>query len=117
MLATIAEEGRAKSKEGRLVIKEYMQPFKEKKIKNIILGCTHYPIYEEIIREEFENDVNLIDTGKTTAKFLKEYLKEKNIEKEGLEGESKIFLSKNTKEFKNIAENILCEKLALFVTL
>lgn len=30
MLATIAEEGKAKSKEGRKVIKEYMIPFKEK---------------------------------------------------------------------------------------
>ena len=52
MLATIAEEGKAKSEEGRRVIKEYMKPFKDKKIDKIILGCTHYPIYEEIIREE-----------------------------------------------------------------
>ena len=45
MLATIAEEGKAKSEEGRRVIKEYMKPFKDKKIDKIILGCTHYPIY------------------------------------------------------------------------
>ena len=32
MLATIAEEGKAQSVEGRQVIKEYMKPFKEKKI-------------------------------------------------------------------------------------
>ena len=52
MLATIAEEGKAKSKAGRKVIKEYMIPFKEKRVNKIILGCTHFPIYEQIIREE-----------------------------------------------------------------
>lgn len=41
MLATIAEEGKAKSPEGRRVIAEYMVPFKSQKINNIILGCTH----------------------------------------------------------------------------
>ena len=117
MLATIAEEGKAKSKEGRSVIKEYMKPFKERRVQNIILGCTHYPIYEEIIKEELGYDVNLINTGETTARFTKKFLKEKNIEANHEKQEEKIFLSKNTKEFKNIAKNILGENLELFVTL
>ena len=68
MLATIAEEGKAKSEEGRRVIKEYMKPFKDKKIDKIILGCTHYPIYEEIIREELGYCVELINTGVTVSR-------------------------------------------------
>ena len=36
MLATIAEEGKAQSAEGRKVIKQYMKPFKENKINKII---------------------------------------------------------------------------------
>ena len=40
MLATVAEEGRAKSEEGRKAIKEYMQVFKEKQVTDIVLGCT-----------------------------------------------------------------------------
>lgn len=117
MLATIAEEGKAKSKEGRLVIKEYMKPFKERKIQNIILGCTHYPIYEKIIKEELGYDVNLINTGETTARFTKEFLHSQNIKANHQKQTEKIFLSKSTKEFKNIAQNILGENLALFVTL
>ena len=73
MLATIAEEGKAQSKEGRQVIKEYMVPFKEKLIDKIILGCTHYPIYEKIIREELGYEVELINTGITVSKYLKKY--------------------------------------------
>ena len=117
MLATIAEEGRAKSKEGRCVIKEYMKPFKDKKIQNIILGCTHYPIYEEIIKEELGYEVNLINTGETTAKFVKEFLTKKDIAANHEKQIEKIYLTKNTKEFKTIAQNILGENLALFVTL
>lgn len=74
MLATVAEEGRARGSEGRKAIKEYMKPFKERHIKDIILGCTHYPIYDEIIREELGYPVNLINTGEAVSKVLKERL-------------------------------------------
>ena len=82
MLATIAEEGRATGEEGRKAIKEYMEIFKKNKINKIILGCTHFPIYEQVIRDELEYEVELINTGKTVAKKLKKYLKEKELLKE-----------------------------------
>lgn len=111
MLATIAEEGKAQSKEGRQVIKEYMVPFKEKHIDKIILGCTHYPIYEKIIREELGYEVELINTGVTVSKFLKQYLKDNNLENNEKQKKEKIYLTKPEKEFKKIAENILGESL------
>ena len=111
MLATIAEEGRANSKEGRNVIREYMEPFKTQKIDKIILGCTHYPIYEKIIKEELGYDVNLINTGVTVANYLKRYLKENDLENKNRKTIEKIELTKPEKEFKNNAKNILNENL------
>lgn len=111
MLATIAEEGKARSAEGRTAIKEYMKPFKEKHINKIILGCTHYPIYEKIIREELEYEVELINTGVTVSKYLQKYLKENNLENEEKDRIEKIYLTKPEKEFENIAKNILNENL------
>ena len=111
MLATIAEEGRAQSEEGRKVIKEYMKPFKEKKIDKIILGCTHYPIYEKIIREELKYEVELINTGVTVSKYLKEYLKNNDLEKNTKNMKEEIYLTKPEEEFKEIAKNILNENL------
>ena len=107
MLATIAERGEAKSKQGRKVIKEYMRPFKEGNINKIILGCTHYPIYEEIIKEELEYNVELINTGTTVANYLEKYLKENELENSGVMEEEKIYLTKPEKEFKEIAKNIM----------
>lgn len=111
MLAEIAEEGKAQSEEGRKVIKEYMEPFKEKNIDKIILGCTHYPIYEKIIREELGYEVELINTGVTVSKYLQKYLKDKDLENQEKRKKEKIFLTKPEKHFKEIAKNILNENL------
>lgn len=111
MLATIAEEGKAQSEEGKKVIKEYMKTFKEKHIDKIILGCTHYPIYEQIIRNELEYDVELINTGNTVSEYLKKFLKDNNLENKEKVTTEKIYLTKPEKKFKNIAENILGESL------
>ena len=111
MLATIAEEGKAQSTEGRKVIKEYMEPFKEKHIDKIILGCTHYPIYEPIIRDELGYEVELINTGVTVSKYLQNYLKENDLENNEKIKTENIYLTKPEKEFEKIAKNILNENL------
>lgn len=113
MLATVAEEGRARSIEGRMAIKEYMKGFKERHVENIILGCTHYPIYEPIIREELGYEVNLINTGTAVSIFLEEYLLKNNI-KNNNGGKEQILLSRRTEEFKNIAKIILNEDIEIF---
>lgn len=107
MLATIAEEGKAQSVEGREIIKKYMKPFKEKNINKIILGCTHYPIYEKIIRDEFEYDVELIDTGNIVAQYLKQYLENNNLQSNKNKKMEKIYLTKAEKEFEKISKNIM----------
>ncbi len=110
MLATIAERGETKSKKGRKVIKvikEYMKTFKEKNINKIILGCTHYPIYEEMMREELEYNVELINTGTTVANYLGKYLKENELENSSEMEKEKIYLTKPEKEFEEIAKNIM----------
>lgn len=107
MLATIAEQGRAESIEGRKAIKEYMEPFKKNNINIIILGCTHYPIYERIIREELNYNVDLIDTGVTVSKYVKNFLNENNLINLENNGEETIYLTKPEKEFKDIAKNVM----------
>ena len=97
MLANVAEEGKANSEEGRRAIKEYMQIFKEKKICDIILGCTHYPIYEKIIKEEMGYDVNLINAGFAVSKYLQQFLN-KDMEGNNKKPYQEIFFSKDKEE-------------------
>ena len=114
MLAEIAEEGKARSKEGRAKIKEYMKRFKEREIKNIILGCTHYPIYEKIIKEELKYDVRLVNTGNCVANYLDCFLENENMKAESKEGKFKIFLSKNENMFESISKNILNKEVEIY---
>lgn len=107
MLATIAEEGRAMSEEGRRVIKEYMEPFKENKINKIILGCTHYPIYEKLIKEELQYQVELINTGTSVANYLSNLLKAKGLLNTQKKDKEEVILTKPEPYFQNIAKNIL----------
>lgn len=108
VLASLAEEGKAKSKESLDAIHSYMQIFKDNNIKDIILGCTHYPIYDEIIRNEFEYEVNLLNTGKAVASYVKRFLKKKNIVNENNEKfETKIIITKEEKDFDKKIKNIL----------
>ena len=106
MLATIAEEGRALSDEGIKVIKEYMKPFKENKIDKIILGCTHYPIYEELIKKEFEYEIELINTGTTVAKYLDNYLEINNLKNKTNIRLENAYLTKSETSFKELAKNV-----------
>ena len=52
-------------------------------------------------------DVELINTGTIVADYLKEYLKEKNIENIEKKEKEIVFLSKPEEEFKKIAKNII----------
>ena len=60
MLATIAERGEAKSKQGRKVIKEYIRPFKEDNINKIILGCTHNIMNVDVEINQLEKTLTYI---------------------------------------------------------
>ena len=108
LLASIAEEGKAKSQESLDAIHEYMQVFKDNNVDTIILGCTHYPIYNEIIKNEFEYSVNLINTGISVANEVDKYLKENDMKSNNCDKNiDKIILTKNTTGFDEKVKNIL----------
>ncbi len=64
-LAELIEEG------NKVKIKQYLSlMFKDyDKIDNIVLGCTHYPLIKDILKEIF-GDVNFFDSGYGVAKQL-----------------------------------------------
>ena len=108
LLASIAEEGRATSKESLDAVHEYMQVFKDNKINTIILGCTHYPIYNKIIKSEFDYEVNLINTGEAVAEEIKDYLEKNDMQNKSKElNDEKIILTKNVAGFETKVKNIL----------
>ncbi len=116
LLAEIVEEDKAKSKESIRAIHNYMKVFKENNIKDIILGCTHYSIIDELIKKEFQYNVNLINTGKAIATKVKKYLIENNMLSNAKKEEIKMVFSKKENNFENNIKNILKSTKMLDIT-
>lgn len=106
LLAPMAEEGWTDNEIAKLTIREYIKDFED--IDCLILGCTHYPLFEKVIKEELENKVEIINTGEKLSKDLKEILlkdKIQNFEKE--KGNYQIYLTDIETNFVNVAKNLL----------
>lgn len=101
LLAPMAEEGWTKNNIARLTIKEYLKEFP--KLDALILGCTHYPLFEEIIKEEMPN-TDIINTGKIIANYLDNNL-DKSVNKINIEDE--VFLTDVEGNFLTVAKKLL----------
>ncbi|MFZ3011616.1 MAG: glutamate racemase [Minisyncoccia bacterium] len=73
MLVPLAEEGETKNV--LPFIKKYLQPFRNKKLDALVLGCTHYPIFKSQIRKLLPRGVKVISQDEIIPKKLKNYLK------------------------------------------
>lgn len=77
MLVPLAEEGEVKN--ALPFIKKYLEPFRNKKLDAVVLGCTHYPIFKKQIaisaRVVLAGNIKLISQDEIIPKKLKNYLK------------------------------------------
>jgi len=75
LLVPLIETGNTNSMEMELALKQYLVPLMEKDIDTLILGCTHYGLLLDKIREITGKDINIVSEGKIVAEKLKDYLK------------------------------------------
>lgn len=85
LLVDLIENGQISGIDIDKAIIEYLKIANKEKIKNIILGCTHYPIIEKQIEKNLTYDANIIDP----AIYLCENLNFKENEKT----EVKVFMT------------------------
>jgi len=80
MLVPLAEEGETKN--AGQFIEKYLEPFKNKKLDALVLGCTHYPIFKKQIKkilngsqgQSLRKEITLISQDEIIPKKLKDYL-------------------------------------------
>lgn len=105
LLVPLVEEGWINHPITKEVLKIYLQPFKEEKIDTLLLGCTHYPLLKDLIKEIFKNKIAIVDSAEELAKSITDFLGYKKREKE--KGELIIYLTDIPPEFEKIARNFL----------
>ena len=95
-LADLIEEGNKQK------IKEYLKEHigKYKEVKNVVLGCTHYPLIKEEIKEIL-GPVNFYDGSIGVSKQVKKILTENNMLSKSKNGSIEFFDSNNNQNKKN----------------
>lgn len=112
LLAPMAEEGWINNEVADLTIKEYLKNFNDKNLDALILGCTHYPLFEEIIKKYMPH-IETINTGKIIARELGMKSNCIKIANQDNQIEDKFFITDIQCNFKNVANNILNKKIKI----
>ena len=101
------EKGEINSSKTFNMLEKWLEPMKQNGVDTIVLGCTHYPLVDEIIKKIMGNDITLIETGNAIAnrlKLLSEELGHKN------QGKLKISVCFTGEINKQMIEKILKNK-------
>jgi len=101
LFVPLVEEGITEGKIVQDVIEYYLQELKGK-IDTLILGCTHYPLLKEPIKE-FMGNVNVVDSAEAVAQKVKEIAKDEG------EGSIKLSFTDNSPNLKAMINLILGE--------
>lgn len=112
LLVPLVEEGRFKKGDTVIekVLSEYLVPLGAKGIDTLVLGCTHYPLLQDIISDILP-DVNIISSSVTAADALKAELERLNLTDESPESIRKYFVSDNAEYFEKQALIFMGESL------
>lgn len=107
LFVPLIEEGFIENPATDFIVREYLKKFDDKKISSLILGCTHYPLLKEKIKNNFSYDINLIDVGEASALDTKIYLSENNLNNDKTHiGTCSFFSSDDFDDFIQKAHNI-----------
>ena len=64
----LVESGEYDGRVAKKVVSETLQPFQGQGLDTLILGCTHYPLLEPLIKEVMGPEVKVISSGEETAR-------------------------------------------------
>ncbi|MEQ2130473.1 glutamate racemase [Caldanaerobacter subterraneus KAk] len=91
--------------------KDCLEEFKGKEIDTLILGCTHYPLMEPIIKAIMGDGVRVVDPAVRLSHEVKEYLERNRILNFGKKGKIEFFVSGDAENFKKTAGMVLGKKI------
>ena len=107
LLVPLAEEGWIDNEVAKQTLSYYLEVFKGKGLNSLILGCTHYPLFKEVIPEILNGDgVHIIDSADSIAETAKAELQNQDmLNSEG--GDFQCYVSDRPQRFQELAERFL----------
>lgn len=117
MFVPLVENGYLSHKATYLFAEEYLKPLMEQNVDTVILGCTHYPLLEEVITDILGSDVSIVNAGYETALYTKQILTDSNlISNSNKIGEQIYFVSDDVSKFSSLGGMFLGKEIDSSVT-
>jgi glutamate racemase len=118
LLVPMIEEGFYQHKISQTILSNYLEREELRDIDHLILGCTHYPLIEEEIKQYYKGTVELINSARIVSKHVKNALMDANLLNDDTHtiAEHQFYLSDYTSSFEQSAQHFFGEKISLLET-
>ncbi len=116
LLVPMIEEGIYEDQITEHVVGKYLNNPVLAQIESLILGCTHYPIIKNTIKEFFKlngRNVEIIDSAETVARALKAFLEYNQLINKSENSNYEFLVSDFTKEFERTTKLFFGEEVHL----
>jgi glutamate racemase len=127
LLVALAEEGWTDGEVPRLVVRRYLSAFfgpdpgvpglpRDARVGCVVLGCTHFPLFRELIAHELEElggrGIPVVDSAVQTALDVRKFLDERQMAKTGnTPGRLEVLVTDMPQSFEAVASRFLGEPL------
>ncbi|WP_423062631.1 glutamate racemase [Candidiatus Paracoxiella cheracis] len=115
VLVALAEEGWVNNSVAKAAINEYLLSIKhhDGKYDCVVLGCTHFPVFADLLREMLNNKVNIIDSAQSTAAVVEQLLMKLQLKAlvPSVTRETQFFVTDSPERFMRVGELFLNHKI------
>lgn len=115
--ATMVEDGVFDKEDKRVInaVAEYLPPLIKAGVDTVILGCTHYPLLEDVISEYMGEGVRFISAGAAAARSLCGYLRENGLTSESRAAKAEYYTTGSPEQFAATAHLMLRRDISPFL--
>jgi glutamate racemase len=99
LLVPMIEEGFFNNRISHDIIDQYLSDPVFNEIQALVLGCTHYPLIKNELREYYQNRVAILDSSEVVAREVENHLQRSGIEAENQVPVHKFLVSDFTESF------------------
>lgn len=107
LFVLLVENQLTETAEAEKIARSYLEPLQKQDIDTLILGCTHYPLMENVLAEVMGEGVALVNSALFTALTAKSILTEKSLLNDRERGWRRFFVSGEPKNFEEIGKRLL----------
>jgi glutamate racemase len=108
LFVPLVEESYTNHPATQMIAHEYLKPLKTNDVDTVLLGCTHYPLLEEIIQNALGPDVLIINSAIACAEKISKLLKEGNLQNTSkIPTSPQYFVSDDPQKFQQLGQSLL----------